>query len=68
MKRKIGALATALLFIVSLIVIFGAMGSLETDFLTMGQALKRMVPGMVGLSISTFLINKYNMGREEANE
>ena len=65
MKRKIAILATSLLFIGSTIIIFGTMGSLETDFLTMGQALKRMVPGMVGLGVATYLINRYNMGREE---
>lgn len=68
MKRKIGVLATALLFIGSVIVIFGAMGGLETDFLTVGQAVRRVMPGMTGLGVATYLINRYNMGREEGSE
>lgn len=64
MKRKIAILLTALLYICSIIVIFGVMGSLETDYITIGQAIKRMIPGMAGLGAATYLINRYNMGRE----
>ena len=63
MKRKIAILLTALLYVGSIIIIFGSMGGLETDFLTMGQAVGRALVGMAGLSIATYLINRYSMGR-----
>lgn len=63
MKHKIIELIAFILFIGSLGYIFGTMGNLQLDYITLGQAFKKGCIGLVVLGADVLLINY--LGKEE---
>ena len=55
--RKAVMLAVALIWILSILLIFATMGSLETDYITIRQGVLRTSAGILALGASTLAIN-----------
>ena len=55
--RKAGMAVISLIWVLSVLLIFATMGSLETDYITIRQCVLRTSAGIVSLGASTFAIN-----------
>lgn len=62
MKRKIAKLGAFALFVVSFFFIYGTVGALQLDYITMGQATVRFLIGLAALGYDVWLIN--HLGEE----
>lgn len=64
MKQYISELAAISLFLISILILLGVAGSLDTDRISMSQGIKLIIIGLCGLCISAIWINGLS-GKEE---
>lgn len=57
MKQKFLELAAFILFITSVLTLFGTAGSMDLNRITIGQAVLQLIIGLAVLGLSTYLIN-----------
>ena len=57
MKQKILELTAFILFIASLLYLFGTAGAVDLERITIGQAALQLIIGLAVLGLSTYLIN-----------
>ena len=57
MKQKILELTAFILFITSVLSLFGTAGSMDLNHITLGQAALQLIIGLAVLGLSTYLIN-----------
>ena len=57
MKQKFLELTAFILFITSVLTLFGTAGSMDLNRITLGQAVLQLIIGLAVLGLSTYLIN-----------
>ena len=62
MKQKILELTAFILFITSVLTLFGTAGSMDLNRITIGQAALQLIIGLAVLGLSTYLINYLTRG------
>lgn len=62
MKQKLLELAAFILFITSLLYLFGTAGAVDLERITIGQAVLQLIIGLAVLGLSTYLINYLTKG------
>ena len=62
MKQKFLELAAFILFITSVLFLFGTAGAVDLERRTIGQAVLQLIIGLAVLGLSTYLINYLTKG------
>ena len=57
MKQKFLELTVFILFITSVLSLFGTAGAVDLEHITIGQAVLQLIIGLAVLGLSTYLIN-----------
>jgi len=61
MKQKLLELTAFILFITSVLTLFGTAGAMDLNRITLGQAALQLIIGLAVLGLSTYLINYLTM-------
>ena len=62
MKQKFLELTAFILFITSVLYLFGTAGAMDLECITIGQAALQLIIGLAVLGLSTYLINYLTRG------